>query len=175
VFARSKSQDAKSRAKAGATRVKGRARQATKQATKQVAPLAKSAQTQFTPLAKSAQMTANRGVYGARIWAAPRVHRSGMAVQERLAPKVSSMMTATARRIQPPQAKQRRRWPGIIAGTVAVAAGCVAAVLLRGKRESTMSGPDSMNSASGSPQMPAAGSPDSERERVDVNGQARTP
>jgi hypothetical protein len=171
VFSRSKSQDAKSRAKAGAQRVKGRARQATKQ----VAPLAKSAQTQFTPLAKSAQMTANRGVYGARVWAAPRVERTGLAVQERLAPKISAMMVAAARRMEPPQAKQRRRWPGIIAGTVAVAAGCVAAVLLRGKRASMMSAPGSTSSAPTSGQKPSADAPANEQERVDVNGQVRTP
>jgi len=197
VFSRSSSRDVKSQAKSRARRAQALARAQAKlaraqaklvqsqvqgrarQATEQVAPLAKSAQRQFNPLARSAQMTASRGLYGARVWAAPRVERTGVAVQERLAPRVSAMMVATAQRLQPAPAKRRRRWPGILAGIVAVGAGSVAAVLLRGKRGSTMAMPGSVTSAPTSP-MPSAGSPEGEREsatttQVDVNGQVRTP
>ena len=122
MFSRTSSQDVKTRAKAGAKqaeaqaiRVQGRALQAKEQ---------------FTPLAKSAQLTASQGVYQARAWAAPRVEQAGVAVQERIAPKVSSaMMAATAppdgagaRPAPPPLARhagrdrdarrgRRRRWP----------------------------------------------------------------
>jgi hypothetical protein len=146
---------------------------------RQVADRAReAATTQVTPLAKSAQLTARRGVRGARVWAAPRVERSGLAVQERLAPKVSSMMVATARRIEPDRAKSRRRWPAALAGIIMLAAGGVAAALLRSQRGlSLRNKPDSATAPPA--EMPPASTPGDSRKvadaQADVNGQVRTP
>jgi hypothetical protein len=165
VFSRSSSQDVKSRAKAGATQAKAQAIR--------VQGRALQAKEQFTPLAKSAQLTASQGVHQARTWAAPRVAQAGVAVQERIAPKVSSAMIATARKMQPEPARSRRRWPAILAGIVTVSAAAVAAILLRGQRANRFSA-EPANDA-----PPASGTPGSnersETAQADVNGQVRTP
>jgi len=170
VVSRTDSEDIKSRAqaraiqaKAQAIRVQGRALQAKEQ---------------FTPLARSAQLTASQGVQQARTWAAPRVEQAGVAVQERIAPKVSSAMIATARRMEPVSARRRRRWPVILAVTVTVSAGAVAAILLRGQRTNRFSA-ESAPEAPPSPEPPANGPASSQdpsdATQVDANGQVRTP
>ena len=90
MFSRSSSQDAKSRATAGKARIQSRAYQA-KAGAVRAQGRARQATTQVAPLAKSAQETAGRGLLEARAWAAPRVEATGVAVQERLAPAVSSL------------------------------------------------------------------------------------
>jgi hypothetical protein len=147
-------------AKAQAIRVQGRA---------------VAAKEQFTPLAKSVQLTASQGVRQARTWAAPRVEQAGVAVQERIAPKVSSAMIATARKMQPE--KDRRLWPAILAGIVTASAAAVAALLFKSQRDKQASSepdtgtpPASAASANG---MPASSNEQSETS--DVNGQVRTP
>jgi hypothetical protein len=182
VFSRTSSQDVKSRAKAGAAQAKAAAAQAkaaAAQAKAQATLLqgrALQAKEQFTPLAKSAQLTASQGVQQARSWAAPRVEQAGIAVQDSIAPKVSSAMIATARRMQPVSARRRRRWPAILAGVVTVSAAAVAAILLRGQRASRLAEP----AAADPPPAPPASDPANSNERpdatqVDVNGQVRTP
>ena len=130
----------------------------------------------MAPLAKSAQETAARGLLEARAWAAPRVEASGVAVQERIAPRVSAAMVTAARRLEPPTAQRRRRWPFIVAGIVVLGAGCAAAAqILRGKR-------DVMDTAVPGPGTPAPMPPTTPADRqemtdahADVNGQVRTP
>ena len=188
MFSRTSSQDVKSRAKAGAAQAKAGAAQAkaaAAQARAQAALLqgrALQAKEQFTPLAKSAQLTASQGVHQARTWAAPRVEQAGVAVQERLAPAVSTAMITTARRIQPVPTRSRRRWPVIVAGIVTLSAAAVAAILLRGQRANRFS--DEPAAADPPPAPPAsdqagsneAGSNErSETAQADVNGQVRTP
>jgi hypothetical protein len=169
VFSRTSSQDVKSRAKAGATQAKAQAIR--------VQGRALQAKEQFTPLAKSAQLTASQGVKQARTWAAPRVAQAGVAVQERIAPKVSSAMMATARKMQPEADRRRRRWPAILAGIVTAAAAAVATILLRGQRANRFSAePANDAPPAPSPDGPAASSNErSETTQADVNGQVRTP
>ena len=169
MFSRTSSQDVKSRAKAGATQAKAQA--------VRVQGRAVQAKEQFTPLAKSAQLTASHGVSQARTWAAPRVAQAGVAVQERIAPRVSSAMMATARRMQPEPAKSRRRWPAILAGIMTLAAGAVAAILLRGQRASRLNAePATDTPPASSPNGPAASRNEKpETAQADVNGQVRTP
>lgn len=131
MVSRTDSEDVTSRAKAGAIQAKAQAIR--------VQGRALQAKEQFTPLARSAQLTASQGVQQARTWAAPRVEQAGVAVQERIAPRVSSAMIATARRMEPVSARRRRRWPVILAVTVTVTAGAVAAILLRGQRTNRFS------------------------------------
>jgi hypothetical protein len=167
VFSRTSSQDVKSRAKAGAAQAKAQAIRAQGRALQ--------AKEQFTPLARSAQLTASQGVNQARSWAAPRVEQAGVAVQERIAPAVSTAMISTARRMQPVQSRSRRRWPVIVAGIVTVSAGAVAAILLRGQRANRFSD----QPAAAPPVPPASGQAASdepaETAQADVNGQVRTP
>jgi len=169
VFSRTSSADVKTRAKAGAQQAKAQALR--------VQGRALQAKEQFTPLAKSAQLTATQGVYQARAWTAPRVEQAGIAVQENIAPKVSSAMVATARKIQPVLViERRRRWPVIVAGVVTVSAGCVAAILLRGQRASRYSAdPDPAAPPPVPPTGPAGSGEQSDPQQVDANGQVRTP
>lgn len=174
-MSRTSSQDVKSRAKAGATQAKAQAMQAKAQAIR-VQGRAVAAKEQFTPLAKSVQLTASQGVRQARTWAAPRVEQAGVAVQERIAPKVSSAMIATARKMQPDK-DRRPLWPAILAGIVTASAAAVAALLFKSQRDKQASSepdtgtpPASAASANG---MPASSNEQSETS--DVNGQVRTP
>ena len=167
MFSKTASQDAKSRAVAGAKLVADQARQYSGRA-REVAS------TQFTPLARNAQLTASRGVYNARVWVAPRLERTGVAVQEQLAPKVSAAMVATARKMEPVQARSRR-WPAVVAGIVMLIAAAAAGGLLRSQRNAASNQatppPDPMPPAGSRPD--SQGTPDSAQ--ADVNGQVRTP
>ncbi len=179
MFSRSSSQDVKSRAKARAASVQSRAYQATthvvplaKSAQETIVPLAKSAQDSVAPLAKSAQESAGRGLLTARAWTAPRVEASGLAVQERIAPAVSAAMVSAARRIEPPKASRRRRWPFIVAGIVVLGAGCAAAAqVLRSRQNTAFSAVPDPAPAGMPPASPEMG----DGAHVDANGQVRTP
>jgi hypothetical protein len=169
VFSRSSSQDVNTRAAAVALQAKAQAIRAQE--------LALQAREQLTPLARSAQQGASQGLYQARTWVAPRVEQAGVAVQERIAPAVSSAMITTARRVQPVQAKSRRLWPAIVAGVVTVGAAAVAAILLRGQRANQFSAEPDTDAPP--PVPPASDQTDSnersETAQADVNGQVRTP
>ena len=172
MFSNTSSQDAKARAIAGAKLAAVQAREYSGRA-REVASA------QLIPLAKSAQLTANRGVYNVRVWAAPRVEWTGVAVQERLAPRVSSMMVATARRMEPPQARSRRRWPAVVAGIVMLGGAAAAAGLLRSQREAAMMNNSDQATPPPDPVPPAGSANDSQdmpdTAQADVNGQVRTP
>jgi hypothetical protein len=105
--------------KAQALKVRGQARQQAGKAAAQVGPLA-----------SSAKVSARRGVHTARTWAAPRLESSGQALESRVAPKVSAMMSSAAKRIDPSRGK-RRRWPLALAGIVALAAAAAGAIFSR--------------------------------------------
>jgi hypothetical protein len=94
---------------------------------------ARQAASQVTPAVASARATAQQGVHSARTWAAPRLERSGVALQDRVAPKVSAMLVTAARRIEPPRPK-RRMWPFAVAAGLVAAAGAAAAGVLLGKQ-----------------------------------------
>jgi len=95
---------------------------------------------QARPMTKKATMTARRGAGVTATWAKPRVGRvrawmavraarGSISVQEHVAPRVSSVLAAAARRLDPP-APQARRWPKVLAGTALLAAGAAAATAL---------------------------------------------
>jgi hypothetical protein len=161
VSLRTRGQDAGATARAGALSARRNARRATKQ---------------VTPLAKSASQTAKHGVYGARVWAAPRVERTGQVLQQRVAPRVSAMLMATARRMEPAAPARRRRWPKILAGLVTLAAGSVAAAVFRSRRGRAFAArPDGPGQPATPPNGQAAGRQAADAETADVNGQVRTP
>ena len=69
-------------------------------------------------------------VNGAQAWTAPRIERSGLAIKDTIAPKISEVFVVTARRVD--VAPPRRRWPRVMAGTALLAAaGAAVAVVLR--------------------------------------------
>jgi hypothetical protein len=174
VFSRSSSQDVKSEAEARKALIQSRAYQA-KAGAVRAQGLARQATTQMAPLARSAQEAAVRSLLEARAWAAPRVEATGVAVQERLAPRVSAAMVTAARRLEPPKAQRRRRWPFIVAGVVVLGAGCAAAAQILRSKPSTMAAEDQ---GPVTPPMPPTAPADRQEmtdAHADVNGQVRTP
>jgi hypothetical protein len=131
------------------------------------------AQAQLAPLATNARVAAGRGIYGARVRAAPRLDAMSRSMQEQLAPWVSAQLAAYARRIEPvPVRPPRRRWPVAVAAGIIVIGGSVAVVAMANRRNS-----GTETEAPGE----AASSPDTAREMApadavgaDVNGQTQT-
>jgi len=86
------------------------------------------------PLAKNTSEAARRRILRTRAWAAPQVERSGQVLQDRVAPKVSAMLSSAAKRIDPAQPRYRRwKKPAGLAGLTA-AGGAIAAFLRRKKK-----------------------------------------
>jgi hypothetical protein len=92
---------------------------------------------QMKPLAKNTGRAARRGILRSRAWAAPQLERTGKALQETVAPKVSAALSSAAERIDP--AKPRRsRWKlpvGIMAAAAAAASAAAAIFKSRAKTE----------------------------------------
>jgi hypothetical protein len=94
-------------------------------------------------MAKNAGLTTRQGAQGAmtwarpradaaRSWAAPRIERAGLAVRDRIAPRISAMLVTAAHRLDTTP-RRVRRWPKRLAGTatLAAAASAAAAVIMR--------------------------------------------
>ncbi len=156
----------------GATGRARAARDAVRQAGASQSARARQAATRMAPLAKAAQVNAQQGVYNARVWAAPRLDQMGHALQEQVAPRMSAMMSATARRIEP-ASKTRRRWPVIAAGMVIVAGGLAAAAAVLNRRSmgsvTPFGRPEDTAGASSAPRDMAA----AESGSTDVDGHGR--
>lgn len=168
---RSRKQDAKAAARAGAKTARRQAQAGARSARRQ----AHRAATQATPLAKSARETAQQSVHDARVWAAPRVERSGHAVAERIAPKLSDMLVATARRLEPAPPTRRRRWPKALAGMVLLGVGTAVAAVLRRREPAFSAKPHDSGRPMTAATGPADSRPATDSETADVNGQVRTP
>lgn len=132
------------------TEMQHRARKLAAQASKlaeQAGPVtrqaAKTAQEGARQSARSARQGAGQAaewarphVGRARVWMAARAASGSVSVQETVAPKVSSMLATTARRLDPPQPKTRR-WPRIMLRTTLLAASAAAiAAVLRARSHS---------------------------------------
>lgn len=91
-----------------------------RQAAARLQPAAK----QAMPLAKDAGAAAMRQADRTRAWAAPQVERAGKVVQDSVAPKASSLLSAAARRLEPdkPQRSQWRKVAGVSAAAAAASA-----------------------------------------------------
>ncbi len=151
---------------------------------------------QARPMTKMATTTARRSAGDAFGWAKPRVGRvrawmavraarGSVSVQENVAPAVSSVLAAAARRLDPPRA-QRRRWPKVLAGTALLAAGAAAATAMAMRNKSHARSRSMTRPMPQRPPAPARGSSDqrsrplnptteSERTKADsgVNGLSR--
>jgi len=116
--------------------------------------------------ARSAAMWAAPRVNGARAWTAPRIERSGLAIKDTIAPKISEVFVVTARRVD--VAPSRRRWRRVMAGTaLLVAVGAAVAVVLRRRAadgtcgasgEAADAGPSPETAQDGQPSAGADGS-----------------
>ncbi len=156
------------RARGGATQARVRAQRATRHA----GPRARRAAAQAAPLAVSAAAIARHGARTARIWAAPRLDRTGQTLENRVAPRMAAMLSSAARRIDPAPAK-RRRWP-FVAGGLVLAAGLsgTAAYLLsrRGSSEKQWDKVTETPIATPPPSDPA-----DQPAPADVNGRVHAP
>ena len=148
----------RARMTAGAARARHRARGAAKQA---------------APLAASARLTARQGVHSARTWAAPRIERSGHTLQQRVAPRMAAVLSATARRVDPAPRK-RRRWPFLAAGLAAAALSAIAAYMLNRRGPGLAPEPSAPETGASSSAGPAPSEPKDEAKASDVNGRVRT-
>jgi hypothetical protein len=131
---------------------------------------------QARPMTRRATMTARQGATGAAGWARPRVGRvrawmavraarGSISVQETVAPRVSSVLAATARRLDPPR-PQARRWPKVLAGTALLAAGAAAATAMAMRSRANKKPPPMSN------RQPSKAAPD-QRSKV-LNPSAET-
>jgi hypothetical protein len=86
---------------------------------------------QVKPLARTARTAARHQADKTRAWAAPQVERAGQVLQDSVAPRASSLLTAAAHRIDPAQPR-RRRWR-VLAGASAAAAATAFAAAVRSR------------------------------------------
>jgi hypothetical protein len=97
---------------------------------------------QVMPLARNAGAAAKRQADRTRSWAAPHVERAGQAVQDSIAPKVSSLLSAAARRLEP-AVPRRRPWHKLAgASAVTAVAGAVAAAVRGRLKADAAAAPD---------------------------------
>jgi hypothetical protein len=128
--------------------------------------------TQLAPYAATAAAGARQGLYNARTWTAPRLRRTGVTLQEQVAPKMADMLSTAAQRVDPAPvpAPRRRRWPLLTTLGFLTAAGLAIAALLRSRGGlGSMLGGEGPSEASDA--YPAATpEPDSEASSSDVDG-----
>jgi len=83
------------------------------------------------PLASQARDVASRRIEDARVWAAPRLERAAHTVEERIAPRVSAMLSDAAKAVDPGKtARAKRRWP-VLTLVTGVALGAIGYVMYR--------------------------------------------
>jgi len=157
---------------------------------KNASPMAKHAGRAAKNRADSVVTWAMPYIDNARIWAAPRVERTGLAVRDNVAPKVSSvlvddvapkvssLLVTAARRLEKPEPK-RRRWPRILAtaAMLAAAGSAAAAVAMRRRAYSLGYDPVSPVDSTGLGATATAETPNGDQSMTEseVNGQHRTP
>lgn len=104
---------------------------------------------QAGPMAASARTAARTGIRHTRVWAAPRLDRTGYALEDQVAPRMAAMLSAAAQRIDPAPVR-RRRWPVLAAGLIAATGlSATAAYLL--KRRAAANAPESSAPESSAP------------------------
>lgn len=96
---------------------------------------ARQAAARLKPVARGASAVTSHGVRTTRAWAAPQLDRTGRLVQDRIAPKISSLLSSAAQRIDPGKPRHRR-WRKVAgASMVTTAAGAVAGAVLNRRRQ----------------------------------------
>ena len=88
---------------------------------------------QIRPLARGTGAAAARRVRTTRAWAAPQVEHAGQVLQDSVAPRVSALLSAAARRLEPAR-QPRRLWRKLAGGSALTAAAGAVAAVVRGRR-----------------------------------------
>jgi hypothetical protein len=146
------------------------ARDRARQMAAQVKPFA----AQLKPQARSTGAAARRGVHRTRAWAAPQVERTGQVLQDSVTPKVSALLSSTARRLDP--AKPRRRpWRKLVGISMVTAAAGAAAAVVRNRRKPDVTTPAADADADDlAPAAEMRDGPGRTSADADVNGRVRT-
>lgn len=136
---------------------------------RQAAARLQPAASQVMPMAKSAGKAARHQADRTRAWAAPQVERAGHVVQDEVAPKVSSALSAAARRLEPdkPRGRRWRKVAGVSAA--AAAASGFAAAMRRRMKASAATAPHDLAHAGGEQSAPDTAS------AMDAGNGQRTP
>ena len=163
------------RARAQADLAKARARQTAAD----IAPLAKSAGEAVRQGADGVVAWAGPQVLKSRAWAAPQLERTGVLVQERLAPQVSDALTRAAHRLDPEPSPRHRGLRALLAIGLAAAGAAVAVLVVRKKTGLAASQPDEDDadepgSSTGAAEDTTSAVSPAEDSRVDANGQFRS-
>jgi len=114
-----------------------------------------------------------------RSWAAPQLERTGVLVQEKLAPQVSEALTKAARKLDPEPPKRAWGLRRLLALGLAAAGAAVAVMVIRKKTGSAVSQPaeggaDEPGSSTGAAEDTTSDASPAEDSRVDANGHARS-
>lgn len=118
---------------------------------RQAAALLRPAAGQVMPLARTAGAAARHQADRTRAWAAPQVDRAGQVFQDSVAPRVSTVLSAAARRLEP-EKPRRRRWRKVAAISATAAAASAIATAVRGRVKATAAGKhDNLPQTEGSP------------------------
>jgi ferric-dicitrate binding protein FerR (iron transport regulator) len=96
---------------------------------RQAAAWLQRASEQAKPSARTAGAAARHHANKARAWAAPQVERAGQVLQDSIAPKTSSLLSAAASRIDPARPGRRRARKMAGASAIVAAAAATAATL----------------------------------------------
>lgn len=107
---------------------------------------------QVKPAARSTGATARRGIHHTRAWAAPQIERTGQVLQDRVAPKASSLLSSAAERLEPRQSQRARRLKLAAIPVLTAAAGAVAALASKRRKPGTDgTTPDEADASGGKP------------------------
>ena len=159
--------------------VTDRARAQARQTAADIAPLAKSAGVAVRHGADEVAAWAGPQVRKTRSWAAPQLERTGVLVQERLAPQVSDALTKAARKLDPEPSPQHRGLRRLLALGLAAAGAAVAVLVVRKKTGLAASQPDEDDadepgSSTGAAEDTTSAVSPAEDSRVDANGHIRS-
>jgi hypothetical protein len=178
VAVRQRADDAAAKAMPLAKNAGAAVRQRADDAAAKAMPLAKNAGAAVRQRADDAAAWAGPHVQDARAWAAPHVEQAGIAVQEKLAPQVSDMLTKAARQLDPaPKTRRRSRLAAGIAVLAAAASALAVVALLRRRARPAETGPADEGAAADAPgtdDQASAVTDTADATPADVNGQVRT-
>ena len=112
------------------------------------------------PLARSAGEAAKRQADRTRSWAAPQVERAGHVVQDSIGPRISSLLSAAARRLEP-AAPRHPRWPKLVGASAVTAAASAAVAAVRSRvKAGSAAAPDQAEAGGTAPATQTAPPPE---------------
>jgi hypothetical protein len=141
---------------------------------RRVAAQVKPAAAQMKPFAQRTGAAAKRRVRRTRAWAAPRVERTGLVLQDSVAPTVSAWLSTAARRLEPAK-PHRPRWRKLAGFSVlAAAAGAAAALVRKRKKPDAATPAAAMDAGNVAPATTMSDGQATASTGADADGQVRT-